>query len=407
MGLPNSLVSRLPTRQPHSDTVSFLCLMTKLLTWVLLPALLTGLGTFALSEPLRVDIKPETNRKDALTPHWENWMVIEGLEASHAFGAISVTLREAGSVGSGLAGGSWKPGYETKATVASDGVFVKDGGKGGSLELVIHGLVSGRHSITTYHNWLTTEPVGSCSIAVDGQVKLKGVQPSNCVTSDTSATSAFVEFVAVADKDVVITIQPEGNAASDNVIINGFAIDSTDPAKLAASPSPTNDDEHAVETTRLTWRPSKGAVSHHLYLGTNAEAVADATQESLEFKGSFKEPAFAPKGLNHLDGYYWRVDEVDDKQTVSKGEVWHFGIRHLAFPSAEGYGRFARGGRGGRVIEVRTLEDYDTAKGDAVIPGSLREAVEAEGPRTIVFRVSGLIRLKKPCAVHNPYCTLA
>ncbi|HLP77054.1 MAG TPA: hypothetical protein VK327_09055 [Candidatus Paceibacterota bacterium] len=81
--------------------------------------------------------------------------------------------------------------------------------------------------------------------------------------------------------------------------------------------------------------------------------------------------------------------------------------RQLAFPTAEGYGRFAMGGRGGRVIEVTNLEDYNPNKGEAVIPGSFRAAVEAEGPRTIVFRVSGLIRLKLPCAVRNSFCTIA
>ena len=80
---------------------------------------------------------------------------------------------------------------------------------------------------------------------------------------------------------------------------------------------------------------------------------------------------------------------------------------HLAFPTAEGYGRFALGGRGGRVLEVTNLDDYDPGKGEAVIPGSFRAAVEASGPRTIVFRISGLIKLKRSCAVHNPYCTIA
>ena len=37
--------------------------------------------------------------------------------------------------------------------------------------------------------------------------------------------------------------------------------------------------------------------------------------------------------------------------------------RQLAFPTAEGYGRFARGGRGGRVIEVTNLLDYNSAAG--------------------------------------------
>src|SRR5580765_8356445 len=83
----------------------------------------------------------------------------------------------------------------------------------------------------------------------------------------------------------------------------------------------------------------------------------------------------------------------------------------LAFPGAEGYGRFAKGGRGGKVYEVTTLEDYlsdkDPAKSEPVIHGSLREAVEADGPRTIVFRVGGTIQLKDKLVIHNPYCTVA
>ena len=55
-----------------------------------------------------------------------------------------------------------------------------------------------------------------------------------------------------------------------------------------------------------------------------------------------------------------------------------------AFPGAEGFGAVATGGRGGRVIKVTTL--------DASGPGSLQAAVQAKGPRIVVFDTSGVIR---------------
>lgn len=76
-----------------------------------------------------------------------------------------------------------------------------------------------------------------------------------------------------------------------------------------------------------------------------------------------------------------------------------------AFPGAEGFGAYAQGGRGGQVLWVTNLLDY--AEKETPIPGSLRAAVEAKRPRTIVFRVSGLIPLKKPLVVTHPFLTIA
>src|SRR5437762_2722782 len=70
-----------------------------------------------------------------------------------------------------------------------------------------------------------------------------------------------------------------------------------------------------------------------------------------------------------------------------------------AFPGSEGFGADTPGGRGGAVIAVTTLEDSG--------PGSFRAACDAEGPRIVVFRVGGLIDLKKNIVIRNPNITIA
>lgn len=73
--------------------------------------------------------------------------------------------------------------------------------------------------------------------------------------------------------------------------------------------------------------------------------------------------------------------------------------RPPAFPGAEGFGKYTIGGRGGKVFQVTNLNDAG--------PGSFREACEAEGPRTVVFRVSGTIPLESRLRIQNPYITIA
>ncbi|MBQ6879719.1 MAG: glycoside hydrolase family 88 protein [Bacteroidales bacterium] len=71
----------------------------------------------------------------------------------------------------------------------------------------------------------------------------------------------------------------------------------------------------------------------------------------------------------------------------------------LAFEGAEGCGKYSRGGRGGKVYTVTSLADDGSE-------GTLRHAVEAEGPRIVEFAVSGDIHLTAPLNIENPYISI-
>lgn len=71
----------------------------------------------------------------------------------------------------------------------------------------------------------------------------------------------------------------------------------------------------------------------------------------------------------------------------------------VAFPGAEGFGRFATGGRGGAVIYVTNTADSGA--------GSLRACIDASGPRTCIFRTSGYIVLANSLDIVNPFITIA
>ena len=72
--------------------------------------------------------------------------------------------------------------------------------------------------------------------------------------------------------------------------------------------------------------------------------------------------------------------------------------RPLAFSTAEGWGRFATGGRAGDVYAVTNLNDDG--------PGSLRDALSV-GHRTVIFRVSGTIVLKSKLFLEQSHITIA
>lgn len=66
----------------------------------------------------------------------------------------------------------------------------------------------------------------------------------------------------------------------------------------------------------------------------------------------------------------------------------------ISFPGADGHGKYSQGGRLGAIIPVTSLADSG--------PGSLRACAEAQGPRSCIFKVGGIIHLEKPILVLAP-----
>ncbi|MDT3404225.1 pectate lyase family protein [Mucilaginibacter terrae] len=73
----------------------------------------------------------------------------------------------------------------------------------------------------------------------------------------------------------------------------------------------------------------------------------------------------------------------------------------VAFPGAEGFGKYATGGRGGQVAEVTNLNDSG--------PGSFREALKAypTEPLTVIFKVAGIIELQSAIKINRSNLTIA
>lgn len=364
---------------------------------LILQLVFLGLSGLVEGSPLRVDLN-SSQRGDMRTRGWENWMP-SGEAPRTSFGKVSVALGS-GSQGGKLRGHGVKALVVDGVTLGADGV-IASGGQSAVLELRIEGLAAGKHSFVGYHHSLLPGD-DLLSLSIGGQ-KVEGIRPSSKVRHNDEIASSYLEFEAKADEPVVVRIEATDG---DQVVLSGFALDASDPRHRASQPQPADLTRHAdgdQGTVTVRWLPAPSAVRHQVVVASDhdprvaARKLDDQAQTTVTTGNAHPVPVTKDSLLH----YAWRIDSEDATGRVTRGEVWRFRVRQLAFPSAEGYGRFAIGGRGGRVIHVTNLDDSG--------PGSLRAAVEATGPRTVVFDVSGLITLKSKLLFReeNEFLTIA
>ena len=343
-----------------------------------------------------------------------SWAVPRAESDTKTFdGGMTITITAGGAASA--VGSNWsKTDVETNGLrIIADEVLATNLDKGNmtqitegstSLILTITGMTAGMHTLKAYHNNSDknqTQP--DIEVRVDGNVVATGVKFTSAAQSNAEAGTSFITFNVTEGQPVVITYStvPEAGKTYTNtrVMINGLEFDVA--AIGATDPMPENHDFHAGTeegTVTFSWTAPEGVVSHKMVLGTDSAAVAAAT--TYEYEGTTAQ--YVKSGLSSMQKYWWRIDEVDGNGQVHQGQVWTFQPCQLAFPGAEGYGRYAIGGRGGMVYHVTNLS------GDKDTPGSLLYGlVNIDEPRYIVFDVSGIIELDFGAQFVKPYAYIA
>ncbi|MFT3753114.1 MAG: T9SS C-terminal target domain-containing protein [Paludibacter sp.] len=300
----------------------------------------------------------------------------------------------------------------TSTTVTNDAKLTLDGAFSRIMEMTIHGLPAGLNTLLTYHNNVdaaTAWTYNPIRILVDGKVVVDNLMPTVRELNMSNVPVSYLTFNVEAGKDVVIRFEPilvqgSGTLKPFNCVpLNGFEINTPNVLHQAYNPFPSDRNEHAdgdTGTITLKWNKAATAVSHNLYIGTDSLTVVNATTASPEYLGNkIKTDTTFSVNTYNMNKYFWRVDEIASNGTITKGNTWYYRVRHLAFKEAEGYGRYAQGGRGGKVVYVTNLNSNG--------PGSFADAVsQGTGPRTVIFNVSGYIDMPGRI-ICNPYITIA
>ena len=383
--------------------------------------LLGTLCTLSLNAQ-KIDFNLPGKESQSLEDGYANWALGRTASGEDTFtstegNAVSIKVESVeGTEGNAVFCNWWKDGVTRYSKLVSDGIYpiilgsdnnyTWSSSKPMGLKFTISGLSAGKHTLTAYHNntdGKLSPSYPTVKVVVDGTTLQQGIAQTIRAEKTADAGMSHVQFQVTEGKPVVVEYisEPQEGTTYINtsVAVNALLFDQTNPKTQAANPQPAHQDFHADADSKsitLTWTPAQAATLHHVMVGTDAA--------NLQQVGTTTQPQYTLQQVSNMNTYYWRIDEEDATGTRYEGEVWSFRPRHLAFPGAEGYGRFAIGGRGGSVYHVTSLDDNPSDPQ----PGTLRYGIVCEkGPRTIVFDVSGYITLKARLTCSDKYVTVA
>jgi hypothetical protein len=183
------------------------------------------------------------------------------------------------------------------------------------------------------------------------------------------------------------------DSATCGGVVKGNVWSFTTASAKAANPSPSNNATgatYAIDSVALSWAKGFTGSSYQVYFGTSSG--------SLSLLGTTAGSTMSsPTTVKQNTQYYWRVDTINPDGTVT-GDLWTFKTGVFAFPGAEGFGRWAKGGRGGTVYHVTNLNASGT--------GSLAAAATMSNV-TIVFDVGGYITIDTKLGFTGKNVTIA
>jgi len=125
--------------------------------------------------------------------------------------------------------------------------------------------------------------------------------------------------------NVAVAWQPPGGARE--VIAGTFVHTYALPPIKAATPFPANGAVDTIQSPTLSWFAGEKAQQHQVYLGQDANTVANAdTSDADVYKGEQAGATFEPGDLEWGKTYYWRIDEINtsDPESPWKGNLWSF-----------------------------------------------------------------------------------